>query len=248
MNRMIRELTADPAAGYLGGESWLGNPTIMVQYWASFEQLERYARAADREIGDSVRMRDRRQVGTHADTLARLREEVRERGEHLAVEGEEVEVEHHHGVGDARAGVERPLAEEDRVVAVSGLGEEGPGALEAGLLPRARGDVGRVGRAVEEVDDRRRPPRETPERLAVAVAHRLRAAQPAAGEVIHEPEEERRAGVGGPEIGVPRAQFQPHFDAAQHGIPRERIAQRVVQQHVQVRAGPPARQRKSPRS
>lgn len=49
MNRMIRELTTDPAAGYLGGESWLGNPTIMVQYWASFEQLERYARAADRE-------------------------------------------------------------------------------------------------------------------------------------------------------------------------------------------------------
>ena len=49
MNRMIRELTADPAAGYLGGESWLGNPTIMVQYWESLEQLERYARDADHE-------------------------------------------------------------------------------------------------------------------------------------------------------------------------------------------------------
>ena len=49
MDRMIREPTVDPAAGYLGGESWLGNPTIMVEYWASFEQLERYARAADHE-------------------------------------------------------------------------------------------------------------------------------------------------------------------------------------------------------
>ena len=49
MSRMIRELTRDPAAGYLGGESWLGNPTVMVQYWRSFEDLERYARAEDRE-------------------------------------------------------------------------------------------------------------------------------------------------------------------------------------------------------
>ena len=49
MSRMIRELANDPAAGYLGGESWIGNPTIMVQYWRSFEHLERYARAQDRE-------------------------------------------------------------------------------------------------------------------------------------------------------------------------------------------------------
>jgi hypothetical protein len=49
MSRMIRELTADPATGYLGGESWFGNPTIMVQYWRSFDHLERYARDRDHE-------------------------------------------------------------------------------------------------------------------------------------------------------------------------------------------------------
>jgi hypothetical protein len=49
MPRMLRELHADPAAGFLGGESWLGNPTIMVQYWRSFEDLERYASDAARE-------------------------------------------------------------------------------------------------------------------------------------------------------------------------------------------------------
>lgn len=47
MSRMIRELSTEPALGYLGGESWLGNPTIMVQYWRSFEHLERYARDRD---------------------------------------------------------------------------------------------------------------------------------------------------------------------------------------------------------
>lgn len=47
MNRMLRELTADPALGYFGGESWIGNPTIMVQYWRSFGELEQYARGAD---------------------------------------------------------------------------------------------------------------------------------------------------------------------------------------------------------
>jgi hypothetical protein len=49
MSRMIRELTRDPATGYLGGESWFGNPTIMVQYWQSFEHLEGYARDQNRE-------------------------------------------------------------------------------------------------------------------------------------------------------------------------------------------------------
>jgi hypothetical protein len=49
MARMIRELKANPAAGYMGGESWIGNPTIMVQYWRSFEHLERYAQDRDHE-------------------------------------------------------------------------------------------------------------------------------------------------------------------------------------------------------
>jgi hypothetical protein len=35
---------ADASSGFLGVQSWLGNPTLMVQYWRSFEHLERYAK------------------------------------------------------------------------------------------------------------------------------------------------------------------------------------------------------------
>jgi hypothetical protein len=49
MPRMLAELSADPTSGYLGGQSWIGNPTIMVQYWRSFDDLERYARDTDHE-------------------------------------------------------------------------------------------------------------------------------------------------------------------------------------------------------
>ena len=44
MPRMIAELDAAPEHGFLGAEQWLGNPTIMLQYWRSFEALERYAK------------------------------------------------------------------------------------------------------------------------------------------------------------------------------------------------------------
>jgi hypothetical protein len=44
MPRMLRELQADPESGLLGFESWVGNPTISMQYWRSFEHLERYAK------------------------------------------------------------------------------------------------------------------------------------------------------------------------------------------------------------
>lgn len=43
MPKMIHELTLEPSSGFLGGESWIGNPTIMVQYWRSFDDLTRYA-------------------------------------------------------------------------------------------------------------------------------------------------------------------------------------------------------------
>jgi hypothetical protein len=43
MGRMIRELEADGGSGFLGAEPWFGNPSVMVQYWRSFEDLERYA-------------------------------------------------------------------------------------------------------------------------------------------------------------------------------------------------------------
>jgi len=44
MPRMVKELETAPGHGFLSAEQWLGNPTIMVQYWRSFEALERYAR------------------------------------------------------------------------------------------------------------------------------------------------------------------------------------------------------------
>jgi hypothetical protein len=48
MPQMLRELAADPEAGLLGFESWVGNPTIALQYWRSFEHLERYAKDSAR--------------------------------------------------------------------------------------------------------------------------------------------------------------------------------------------------------
>jgi hypothetical protein len=46
MPRMIKELEADPSSGFLGA---FGGPKVMVQYWRSFEHLERYARSQDNE-------------------------------------------------------------------------------------------------------------------------------------------------------------------------------------------------------
>ncbi len=49
MSRMLREVEADPNSGFLGVERWGGNPSIMVQYWRSFEALESYATDKARE-------------------------------------------------------------------------------------------------------------------------------------------------------------------------------------------------------
>jgi len=49
MGRMLKEVEADPDSGFLAVESWGGNPSVMVQYWRSFEHLERYAKDAARE-------------------------------------------------------------------------------------------------------------------------------------------------------------------------------------------------------
>ena len=43
MRRMLVELEKLPDSGFLGVEQWFGNPTLMVQYWRSFEALEAYA-------------------------------------------------------------------------------------------------------------------------------------------------------------------------------------------------------------
>jgi hypothetical protein len=48
MRPMLRELRADPASGFLGATHGLlaGGPAL-VQYWRSFDHLERYARRQD---------------------------------------------------------------------------------------------------------------------------------------------------------------------------------------------------------
>lgn len=48
MPKMLRELASDPDSGFLGA-TVPPIPTVMVQYWRSFEDLERYARAKDHE-------------------------------------------------------------------------------------------------------------------------------------------------------------------------------------------------------
>jgi len=47
MPRMLKELQAHPELGCLGGHQWVGNPTILLQYWKSFEQLDDYAKKPD---------------------------------------------------------------------------------------------------------------------------------------------------------------------------------------------------------
>ncbi|MFO0675200.1 MAG: DUF4188 domain-containing protein [Polyangiaceae bacterium] len=49
MNRMVKELVADPSAGLLSYESYGGRTTLMVQYWKSTEDLLRYAHAKERQ-------------------------------------------------------------------------------------------------------------------------------------------------------------------------------------------------------
>ena len=44
MPKMIKELSANRASGFLCGGAWIGNPTIFVQYWKSFAALEAYAK------------------------------------------------------------------------------------------------------------------------------------------------------------------------------------------------------------
>jgi len=49
MTRMIREIEDDADSGFLGVERFGGNPSVMVQYWRSFEHLEAYAVDKNRE-------------------------------------------------------------------------------------------------------------------------------------------------------------------------------------------------------
>lgn len=47
MPRMLRELSSDPTSGFLG-YTMPPLPTVIVQYWRSFEALEAYARDRNR--------------------------------------------------------------------------------------------------------------------------------------------------------------------------------------------------------
>ncbi len=47
MRRMLAELEKLPDSGFLGYESWVGNPLLFLQYWRSFEALEAYATHRD---------------------------------------------------------------------------------------------------------------------------------------------------------------------------------------------------------
>ena len=50
MPRMLRELAQAPALGLLDARSYVSGRVVMVvQYWRSFEDLDAYARATDRE-------------------------------------------------------------------------------------------------------------------------------------------------------------------------------------------------------
>jgi hypothetical protein len=44
MSRMLAELEPNPQSGFLGAHGWFGRTSILVQYWKSFEDLERYAK------------------------------------------------------------------------------------------------------------------------------------------------------------------------------------------------------------
>lgn len=51
MPRMLKELSADKASGFIGAEMLRKNlrTPVLIQYWRDFESLEKYARARDRE-------------------------------------------------------------------------------------------------------------------------------------------------------------------------------------------------------
>jgi hypothetical protein len=49
MTRMLRELYPQPHLGFMGGKTWFGRTIVLIQYWRSFEDLEAYAKAKDKE-------------------------------------------------------------------------------------------------------------------------------------------------------------------------------------------------------
>ena len=103
MGPMIRELKDDPGSGFLGAtQGFLAGGPALVQYWRSFEDLDRYAR--DREARHlpawrafNQRVRDSGDVGIWHETY-RVRA-----GEYEAIYGNMPRV------GLARVGAHQPL-------------------------------------------------------------------------------------------------------------------------------------------
>ncbi len=74
MPKMIRELYANPESGFLGVQmAGFSNPSLMVQYWRSFEHLEKYARNPDQThfpawVDFNKRVRKNGEVGIWHET------------------------------------------------------------------------------------------------------------------------------------------------------------------------------------
>ena len=73
MGRMQRELMTNPDHGCLHIENWFGRTTVSVQYWRSFEHLERYSRRADAQhlpawADFNRRVRDNGSIGIWHET------------------------------------------------------------------------------------------------------------------------------------------------------------------------------------
>ena len=86
MGRMQQELARDPSHGCLHVENWFGRTVLSVQYWRSFEALERYSRRPDAEhlpawADFNKRVRDSGDIGIWHETYV-----VRE-GQYEAIYG-----------------------------------------------------------------------------------------------------------------------------------------------------------------
>ena len=66
MPRMINELYQNPEMGLVSHESWFGRTSIMIQYWKSFEHLEKYAKSKDSSHLPAW-AEFNKQIGSHGD-------------------------------------------------------------------------------------------------------------------------------------------------------------------------------------
>ncbi len=118
MPRMLRELERSGAYGFLGATLglWTTGPTV-VQYWRSFEQLERYARDPDAAHLPAWRRFNKLARGTGDVGIWHETYRVRA-GEYETIYGDMPRV------GLARAGDHRPLGSTTTAASRSGVRPE----------------------------------------------------------------------------------------------------------------------------